>query len=138
MDPNQKRRQNYLVGLSYDFPHAIKEQEKDSPEQLGHEGHSSIHENIRRQEEHEQYHHHSLPKQSEQLVAEPSGHSFQLMVGQGKTQESLTQGEHDRYKMNRSQSLYQVGEGQKKASDNQQEVGVEELQRFQKLWMLYP
>ena len=49
------------------------------------------------------------------------------MVGREQTQKSLAQEEQDQQEMNPSQSMYQLGEGQKKASDNQQEVGVDEL-----------
>ena len=49
------------------------------------------------------------------------------MVGQEQTQESLAQEEQDGKEMNPIQSLYQPREGQKKASNNQLEVGVEEL-----------
>jgi len=60
------------------------------------------------------------------------------MVGQEQTQESLAQEEQDKQEMNLSQSLDQLGEGLKKASDNQQEVGVEELHGFPKHWKLHP
>ena len=77
-----------------------------------------------RQEEHVND---ALPKQSDRRVVNSSRHSFRPMVGLEQAWHSQVQEEEPGQEKNLNQSRYRQGEGLKRASDNQREVGVMKL-----------